>query len=61
MLLKTGYLGAANKDIRGDMVDTPGEGIDTGIREQTQAVCLWSKNQTSSYRKSQSYLKRDVY
>ena len=30
--------GTANEEIRGDMIDTPGEGIDTGGRDQPQSV-----------------------
>ena len=32
--------GIANEKIRGDMVDAPGEGIDVGVWEQSQAVLI---------------------
>lgn len=38
--------GKAYKEIRGDMVGVSGEGIDTGDREQLQAVPMVKKQDT---------------
>lgn len=50
-------LGAANKDVRGDMVDTPGEGIDTGVGEQSPSCAHDQKPEQAVIERANGTLK----